>query len=511
MTQEALKKIKEELKTYIEDNPDLNNTKLAEKYLKENAEVPLSVRSIRQYISMVKKAEEDLMEDAESDENANIEVRPIDSIKELFPWVDVNELIKEAEGDSKETVEDKKVKGIDPNIVTIEGTKRSVNINRRKLDELYCSYSRKGLNLASTVVTSILGISSEDFRLIASRLGLSKESEPYSDYSRDILSDEDLYRELNENVEDILNLLQEHDGTIISPLVKQYKKAILRYNIRDLKLASLIENIKEELPKVNIRKLSATIKKENVNHTHLFIPDMHLGMSQKNFNYEIAEQKLVDILDTITHREYVHVHFLGDIIHSFTGLNHKTSWKNMEKDSWGANAIIKPYELLLNFLSSIGDLYSVDIVGGNHDRMSSDRNEENTGEAAKLLAYMLDHSLDSVNVRFDPGIIIDDSDPNMVIITMHGDYPVDKLSGQSIAWEYGNPAKFNYIATAHYHSRKQNPKEDGLRFRKCALPAFCPSDDYAKTVAHASMPGFQVITTTDDKLPIIIDYPLHYD
>ncbi len=124
---------------------------------------------------------------------------------------------------------------------------------------------------------------------------------------------------------------------------------------------------------------------------------------------------------------------------------------------------------------------------------------------------MLDQTLEEIDVIFDPGMIVDDSDPNMTVILLHGDLKVDNESGQNIAWNFGNSNKFNYIATAHKHSRNQNPKDDGLRFRKEALPAFCPSGDYAKTVAHASMPGIKVVTTTTDGLPITVDYPLHYD
>jgi len=147
----------------------------------------------------------------------------------------------------------------------------------------------------------------------------------------------------------------------------------------------------------------------------------------------------------------------------------------------------------------------------NHDRIQSSKNQEDTGEGAKLIAYMLEMTLPTINIKFDPGMIVDDEDPFLTIITMHGDYPADKLSGQSIAWEYGDSMKFNYIVTGHMHSRKQNPKEDGLRFRKIAMPAFCPSDNYAKTVAHASLPGIQIVEATHDGLPIVTDYPLYYE
>ena len=238
---------------------------------------------------------------------------------------------------------------------------------------------------------------------------------------------------------------------------------------------------------------------------------MHIGLEQSNYNIDIVREQLQYVLTFVKDSPKLHVHFMGDIIHSVSGLNHKDSWKNMDPAATGAEAIIQPYKLLLEFLGSIDNLHSVNIVGGNHDRLQSAKDQENTGEGAKLIAFMLDETLVSTPVNFDSYRIIDDEDPNMTVITLHGDKPVDKEPGQSIAWTFGNPSKFNYILTAHMHSRKQNPKDDGLTFRKEALPAFCPLDTYGKTVAHGSLPGFKLISAGKNKLPLVVDIPLHYD
>ena len=150
--------------------------------------------------------------------------------------------------------------------------------------------------------------------------------------------------------------------------------------------------------------------------------------------------------------------------------------------------------------------------------MASNRSEENTAEAEKLIAFMLKESIgvryserELVSINFDSYRIVDDEDPNMTVILLHGDKPIDKASGQSIAWEYGNSSKFNYIAVAHMHSRKQDPKDDGLKFRKEQLPAFCPADTYGKTVAHESLPGYKIVKASSNKIPLTLDIPLYYD
>lgn len=205
---------------------------------------------------------------------------------------------------------------------------------------------------------------------------------------------------------------------------------------------------------------------------------------------------------------------MGDIIHSVSGLNHQDTWKNMDPKSVGAEAIIQPYILLAEFISSLSYLKTVNIVGGNHDRLQSNKAQENTGEGAKLVSFMLAESLKHENVRvtFDPNKIVNNDDPRLVMIVLHGDKPIDKAPGQEIAWNLGNPNKFNYIVAAHTHSRKQEPKNDGLTFRKETLSAFCPADDYAKTVAHGSLPGVKVVAGIyDSGLPLVNDIPLYYE
>ena len=123
---------------------------------------------------------------------------------------------------------------------------------------------------------------------------------------------------------------------------------------------------------------------------------------------------------------------------------------------------------------------------------------------------MLDHSID-VPVVFSSNYVVDDEDPNMCMIYLHGDNPIDKESVQTLSWNFGNPDKFNYVLTAHAHSRKVEPKNDGLKYRKEQLPAFCPGDNYAKTLSPGTMPGIKIIICGEEKAPVSMDISLKYD
>ena len=516
MTQREIKDTKKQLREYIETYPDLNNTKLAEKFIKDTGN-KLSVRSIRQYISLLRAADENFDLDAEPLEyqdaankisDNSVQKNDQKSDYKIHSPVESG-LYKETEVDSLDELSD--IKSNEEGVISISVNGSTYKYDRVFVDKIACAYSRKGLNLSSTLIEELFDISPKEFRIILNSQEITKESQPYSKYSVLNVAPEILYNELDKNVEDIMNLLQKHDGTVITPIVKQYKKAIIKAGASELKFEKLIEQIKDYLPKIQLENNFLENTESALNHLHVIIPDMHIGLHQKNYNFNIISSKLDEIIDMINKiPSNVHLYLLGDIIHTVTGLNHKTSWKDITPGVHGAEAIIKPYEILLNFIRNIKDIKSVNIVGGNHDRMSSDKNEENTGEGAKLIAYMLKHTLPSIKVNFDPNIIISNYDPNLTIIAMHGDNPIDKASGQSIAWEHGSSDKFNYIVTGHMHSRKQNPKDDGLKFRKTALPAFCPIDSYGKTVTHPTKPGFQMVGMIDNRFTVT-DISLNYD
>ena len=514
MNQIDLQNIKSKLKLYIARHPKMYDIALADLFLEENEDIPLKVRSIRRYISLVKKAEEDLDEDILELDEDSLDTIEIDDTKTeaVTPCLSTDELEEE------DKVEDPAYEERDVEEDYMFELKRggiTHKVDRVTVDIVICAYSRQGLNLTTGLIQSILDISPDIVKAIIYNLNINKESKPYSQYSEDNLEASDLYNELNDNLSYLLDRWKENDGTTITKLNKVYKKSILLEQQKDLKFKALVSDLVNKLPKVSFDSMESSsiedLQEDGYDHSHIFIPDMHIGLEQDNYNTDIIRKQLEYILTFIEEAPNVHVHFMGDIIHSVSGLNHRDTWKNMDPSSTGAEAIIQPYKLLVEFLSTIENLHSVNIVGGNHDRISSNRSEENTGEGAKLIAFMLQETLEDIPVNFDSFRIVDNEDPKMTVILLHGDKPVDKEPGQSIAWTYGNPDKFNYIMTAHMHSRKQMPKDDGLTFRKEALPAFCPSDNYAKTVAHGSLPGFKLVSAGSNKLPLVMDIPLHYD
>ena len=156
------------------------------------------------------------------------------------------------------------------------------------------------------------------------------------------------------------------------------------------------------------------------------LTDFHFGayISAMNITPEFNISILCSMLNKAAYRvnrlgyKKVHIHLLGDLIESFTGLNHKNSWKGLDKGMFGVSAIKLFVKLFKeHFLDLLNNLGKIKMVAGNHDRVTSDNNEDTDGGAAELIAYALEligydiefkrdvltHKVDGVNYILNHG------------------------------------------------------------------------------------------------------------
>ena len=121
--------------------------------------------------------------------------------------------------------------------------------------------------------------------------------------------------------------------------------------------------------------------------------DLHFGamieglVKTRDFNTDILKQGLLTSVEDFNSLPFAkrHVHIQGDLIESFTGLNHINSWHSMDSKMIGATVIKLCTKLLDESLSQINNLDTVKIIGGNHDRISKDNKEDVKGGAAEKI------------------------------------------------------------------------------------------------------------------------------
>ena len=255
------------------------------------------------------------------------------------------------------------------------------------------------------------------------------------------------------------------------------------------------------------------------------IADLHLGsvvenlIKTKDFNINILVEKLGLAVEEINSRNYseVHVHILGDLIESFTGMSHINSWKSLDKNLIGAEAIKMAVKVLHeSFLSKIDNLGEVKIIAGNHDRVTSNNKEDVEGDAAKLISWGLE--LIGYPIEFNSIVITHVVDGIAHILT-HGHHGISKKSTKQLCWDYGVQGKYNLICEGHLHSiiQKLNVKQhdsfttiqdDAVDHRRMNCPSFFTGNYYSETLGYTSESGFVITEDNGRGIPNVFYYAL---
>jgi hypothetical protein len=214
--------------------------------------------------------------------------------------------------------------------------------------------------------------------------------------------------------------------------------------------------------------------------------------------------------------DVVHVHFLGDLIESFTGLMHLNQWK--ELDIWGVKAVKMFVETIKrHFLDLVPNIGSIKIVGGNHDRVTSNKNEDVGAGVADLTAWGLE--LIGYDVEFSPDVLTHTVEDITYILNHGHHYLTKKLTTKEICWTYGVKGNFNFVCEGHLHSRMEKMtanrvqridrvQDDSNDSRRMIFPSFFTGNTYSENGGWSTTPGFVVTESNGNKKPIVYDFPL---
>lgn len=253
------------------------------------------------------------------------------------------------------------------------------------------------------------------------------------------------------------------------------------------------------------------------------IADLHLGayvdnlIRTKNFSIDILANKLLNAANDINNRKYadVHIHILGDLIESFTGLSHKNTWKGLDKAMVGAEAVKLVVKILHdNFLSKITNLREIKVVAGNHDRTTSDNKEDVQGGAANLVCWGLE--LLGYSVEFNALVITHTIDKITHILT-HGHHSLSKKSTKQLCWDYGVQGNYNLICEGHLHSiiqklnvnqrdSYQTIKDDAVDHRRMNCPSFFTGNFFSESLGYTSESGFVITEDNGRGIPNVFYY-----
>jgi predicted MPP superfamily phosphohydrolase len=287
-------------------------------------------------------------------------------------------------------------------------------------------------------------------------------------------------------------------------------------------LSQFYVKVEKHLERTPAIEITTSRKKKHIGVVPL--ADFHIGayirdlIRTQNFDVATVVAMLDDVALEINKQQYseVHVAIIGDLIESFTGLNHPNSWKSMGYGQFGFNVMILSYEILENFLAKIINLKAVYGVSGNHDRSTSSNKEDQEGDVLKGVMYFLKKFMNnSIEVEYHP-LVINKIIDNISYVFTHGHQRFASKIIEKIILDYGKQGMFNIVIQGHWHKRGNKKPVitnvetiycDSAEYRGVICPSLFTGNFYSEALGFTSTAGFLQIWNRLDK-PAMLDLPL---
>ena len=392
-----------------------------------------------------------------------------------------------------------------------------IELTIETLDHAFYQYSKHGLNMSAVQVQNSLGFDALQWQSFKRTFDLVKDSDVFSPYSLSLVSGKEkcdmIASKIAEKYDD-KNLRQ----VIAYEDNKQTKKAYERA-VKDSAKVEYKRQLFENglLDYITASKLAPLVRKSpdvKLGNAVVHVCDLHVGAdieAERNlpaYNVTVLEKKLSDVAKDVNSRKAKNVTLVinGDLIETFTGLNHINSWKNIDKKyGYGVNATIQAIEVLTKFISSVNNVSEVILTSGNHDRVTTDNKEDVTGEVVQWVHYVLNARFgNKIKVSWSKDVASREID-GMGFVFTHGHLKLSKKNPELLVNQYGFVGKFNIVLMAHLHTRKT--LADSMMYRVIHAPSMFTGNDYSKGLGFTSLSGYLFITVSN-KLPIVIDVPI---
>lgn len=291
------------------------------------------------------------------------------------------------------------------------------------------------------------------------------------------------------------------------------------------RLKSIVPYIEKYSPK------PITIRKGGNKIGVVSFADFHIGAEVKNllktkdFNLDVLLDYIGKAVEVINSRNYdeVHVNLLGDFFESLSGMNHENTFKSLGQDMWGANVIILANEVIgEQLLSRINNLAGVNIVSGNHDRMTASNKMDNTGEGGKVLWYMLSKDFPELPIDYHNSVLSKKIDGVNYLLT-HGDKGYSKKDFSKFVLDYGNTKEYNLVIEGHLHTRKtlksmsyekkhygeiEVVSYDDSNYRKLVAPSLFTGNWYSESLGFGGNAGMLITENNGNDNVNVFDYTL---
>lgn len=385
-----------------------------------------------------------------------------------------------------------------------------------EMDQIFYEYSRHGLDLSQSQMRQRHGLKIWQWHAIKTKLLLYKDSNVMSPHTEETTPPDMFAQLVKERIGAKANDRQRViESAYEKNLVKQYKNVVEKDAANAFAIEKFLDELNDACASLKSKKFAvrrAPSPPAAPERAVAVIADLHVGarseslLKTPNYSPAAARALLAQAAERInqTGAKNVTVAFLGDMIESFTGLNHPNSWMSVEYGMTGAAVVKEAIEIIEEFISQTNNVTEIIGIAGNHDRASSSNKEDTRGQIANVIFYVLKRIYGkNISVKFADLVLAQDID-GIRYIFAHGDKKNPRCACQA-ALEHGRQDAFNLVITAHVHSR--STKEDRADVRHVVAPPIFTGNRYSDENAWNARPGF-LIVKNQNNLPEITDCPL---
>ena len=384
-------------------------------------------------------------------------------------------------------------------------------------DQMFYEYSRHGLDLSQSQMRGRHGLKIWEWNSVKNALFLYKDANILSPWTEDNTPREQLEKLVDERMgmklKDKQRLIEHAYG---KETLKRYKEVIEKDARGAFALESMIDELNDTSSEWKSKTAVARRTEDfGTERRWLVVPiaDLHVGCRSEGLRItpDYSPEQTRHLLDKAARAinakraTDVTICLMGDLIESFTGLNHPNTWQNVEYGVTGAKAIKEAMSILEEFIAKVDNVREILGVSGNHDRITSSNKEDTRGQTAEIIFYMLSRLYaGTIPVTYEDLVLSKEIDGIQYILA-HGDKRVIKEGKQAVI-DHGNPKLFNIILTAHKHSRKTIQDEHTLRW--IGLPAIFTGNRYSEENAWHARAGFQTFENDGSGFPIQTDHTI---
>lgn len=343
-----------------------------------------------------------------------------------------------------------------------------------------------------------LGMSKPNQKNLLARQGISFTPE-LEEAVRAHLEDHETKRELRRAAKDI------------STQESQFSDWIVKQKLAQQHLAIAPRNLRVQLPTLDTGTPTLILP----------LNDIHVGKKSAykkaslQYNLKIAYERLQVYLSIVEAKRQqgnwsydtnIVIACLGDVFESLLG--NMRAGQGIGLESSGFEQYQETRDLLLWFCRSLSSYKSVSLylIGGNHDRLTPERDPNSEDMMMQMLGESLAEKLALVPgakwsvVACEPIQSLELPYSELIMQHGHRTRNVNENASRRLIETHGKTMKRKLLIQGHYHSFRV---ESGKNWRSVTLPAICGSDDWSSFNLMRENPAetvFFLSTKRDDEI-----------